>query len=115
LLAVLIFSPAFAQSPGFEISDVHIAAKSTNMFMRTSPPRNGRYEIHSATMVDLIRLAYGFDADKILGGPSWLEMNRYDVVAKVPSDATLETTAPMLPSVSNSRRTKTSNHFPAMC
>jgi uncharacterized protein (TIGR03435 family) len=96
LLAVLISSPAFAQSPGFEIADVHIAAKSTNMFMRTSPPRNGRYEIHSATMVDLVRLAYGFDADKILGGPSWLEMNHYDVVAKVPSDATVETTAPML-------------------
>jgi uncharacterized protein (TIGR03435 family) len=96
LLAVLISSPAFAQSPGFEIADVHTAAKSTNMFMRTGPPRNGRYEIHSATVVDLIRVAYGFDADKILGGPSWLEMNHYDVVAKVPSDATLETTAPML-------------------
>ncbi len=96
LLAVLVSSPAFAQSPGFEIVDVHMAAKSTNMFMRTSPPRNGRYEIHSATMVDLIRIAYGFDTDKILGGPSWLEMNRYDVIAKVPSDVTLETTAPML-------------------
>ncbi len=95
-LTILVSSPAFAQSPGFEISDVHVAAKSTNMFVRTSPPRNGRYEIHSATMVDLIRIAYGFDLDKILGGPSWLEMNRYDMIAKVPSDATLETTAPML-------------------
>ena len=62
-LAVLISSPAFGQAR-FEIADVHIAAKSTNMFMRTSPPRNGRYEIHSATMVDLIRLAYGLDADQ---------------------------------------------------
>jgi uncharacterized protein (TIGR03435 family) len=103
-LAVLISSPALAQTPPssttdapeFEIADAHVAAKSSNMFIRTSPPRGGRYEIHSATMVDLIRIAYGFDLDKILGGPSWLEMNHYDVIAKVPADATLETTAPML-------------------
>ena len=106
-MAALSFTSAFGQSvpvpstdvPGFEIADVHIAAKAINMYVRTSPPRGGRYEIHSATMVDLIRIAYGFDADKILGGPSWLEMNRYDVIAKVPSDATLETTAPMLQSL----------------
>jgi hypothetical protein len=54
--------------PEFEIADVHIAAKSSNMLVRTSPPRNGWYEIHSATMVDLIRIAYGFDLDKIPGG-----------------------------------------------
>ena len=104
---VLIAASAFAQSPltpakdgpAFEISDVHVAHKAINMYMRSGPPRGGRYEIHSATMVDLIRVAWGFDADKILGGPSWLEMNRYDVIAKVPADATLETTAPMLQSL----------------
>jgi uncharacterized protein (TIGR03435 family) len=104
LSIILICSALLAQSPqstakdteGFEIADAHIAAKSSSMFLRTSPPRNGRYEIHNATMIDLIRIAYGFDFDRILGGPSWLEMNRYDVVAKVPSGATLETTAPML-------------------
>jgi len=98
LFVVLSAMSAFAQAPSgaFEIADVHVAAKATNTFPRSSAPRGGRYEIHGATMVDLIRLAYGFDADKILGGPSWLEMNRYDVIAKVPGDATLETTAPML-------------------
>src|SRR5262245_59506577 len=35
-------------------------------------------------MVDLIRIAYGFDADKILGGPNWLEYDRFDVIAKTP-------------------------------
>ena len=41
-------------------------------------------------MVDLIRIAYGFDPDKILGGPNWLEMDRFDVIAKVPPDSTPE-------------------------
>ena len=37
-------------------------------------------------MLDLIRLAYGYQADKIYGGPTWLEMSRYNVTAKVPPD-----------------------------
>ena len=87
--------PAYAQSPDdagakFEIADIHPAAKVTgqmNQFMGTSPPRNGRYEIRNASMLDLVRLAYGFDQDKVLGGPSWLEMDRFDVIAKIPANA----------------------------
>jgi uncharacterized protein (TIGR03435 family) len=47
-------------------------------------------------MVDLIRIGYGFDNDKILGGPSWLEMDRFDLVGKVPAGATLESVNLML-------------------
>ena len=47
-------------------------------------------------MLDLIRFAYGFTPDKIIGGPSWLEMDRYDVIAKVPSGSTPETEKLML-------------------
>ncbi len=38
-------------------------------------------------MVDLVRTAYGVEADKVLGGPNWLEMDRFDVIAKVPEGA----------------------------
>lgn len=41
-------------------------------------------------MIDLISTAYGFDADKILGGPGWLEMDRFDVIAKVPTGTKTE-------------------------
>jgi uncharacterized protein (TIGR03435 family) len=92
--------PAFGQPPEtppkFAIADVHASAKTVNPFVRISAPRGGRYEIKNATMVDLIRTAYGFDADKVLGGPSWLEMDRYDVRAKVPDDATPDAVKPML-------------------
>jgi uncharacterized protein (TIGR03435 family) len=99
-LTALLASAAFSQSPDvapkFEIADVHASAKSRNAFVRTGPVRNGRYEIKTATMVDLIRIAYGFDADKILGGPNWLELDRFDVIAKVPPDSTAETQKQML-------------------
>src|SRR3954454_15768274 len=77
----------------FEAADIHVSPKTTspmNGFTRTGPVRAGRYEIKSAAMVDLVRIAYGFDADKILGGPNWLEMDRFDVTAKVPEGSTPE-------------------------
>ncbi len=90
-------APVAADAPRFEIADVHVSPKALNQFIRTGPPRAGRYEIRTATMWDLVRIAYGFDPDKILEGPSWLEMNRYDVIAKVPADATtIEAVTPML-------------------
>jgi uncharacterized protein (TIGR03435 family) len=58
--------------------------------------RDGRYELRNATMVDLIRTAHTVDADKVLGGPNWLEFDRFDVIAKVPSKTSQETLKSML-------------------
>jgi uncharacterized protein (TIGR03435 family) len=85
-----------SNAPQFEIADVHTSAKTNRDVMRVSPARNGRYEIHNATMLNLIGRAFGFEADKILGGPNWLELDRYDVIAKVPADSTPETQKLML-------------------
>lgn len=103
--SMLIFCAVWAalaeDSPKFEAADVHVSPKPANanpnfQFARISPVRAGRYEVKSANMVDLIRFAYGFDADKILGGPNWLELDRYDVVAKLPNDTTPENQKLML-------------------
>jgi len=91
--------------PRFEIADVHVSPKSSSPFpfMRTGPVRGGRYEVKTASMVDLVATAYGFDADKVLGGPNWLEMDRFDVIAKVPADSTEETRKLMLQSLLEDR------------
>jgi uncharacterized protein (TIGR03435 family) len=86
----------------FEAADVRVSVPVENgppalsTAVRIGVPRNGRYDIARATMVDLIRTAYGVEADKVVGGPHWLEMNRYDIVAKVPASASRETVMPML-------------------
>lgn len=99
--------PALCQStekpPGFEAADVHVSAKIVNPFIRTGPVRGGRYEVKNATMVDLIGIAYGFAPNKVLGGPSWLEMDRFDVLAKVPPGSTPETQKLMLQSLLEDR------------
>jgi uncharacterized protein (TIGR03435 family) len=107
LLATLALLAAFGQSSDsaarFEIADVHVSPKSPTSFLRVSPPRGGRYELKNATMVDLIRIAYDYNSDKILGGPSWLEMDRFDAIAKVPAGANTETIKPMLRSLLDER------------
>src|SRR4051812_32990371 len=107
LWSALAAGMAFAQTPDalpkFEAADVHVSPKSQNQFPRPSPVRAGRYEIKTASVADLIRLAYGFDMDKIVGGPSWLELDRFDVVGKVPADSTPEMHKQMLQSLLTER------------
>jgi uncharacterized protein (TIGR03435 family) len=100
----LLSGVAFGQSaealPAFELADIH-ASRQTNTIltqgMRGGVLRaGGRYELTNATMVDLIRTAYGVDADKVLSGPSWLESDRFDVIAKAPPRATPESVKLML-------------------
>ena len=84
----------------FEVADVRVSVPAENVppalntAVRIGVPRNGLYEIRRATMLDLVRTAYAVEADKVLGGPHWLEMNRFDIVAKVPPSATRETVTP---------------------
>lgn len=107
ILATCLCFAAFAQAPEdqtkFEVADVHVSAKSANPFMRTGAVRGGRYEVKTATMVDLIRQAYGYDPDKILGGPNWLEMDRFDVIAKVPAGSSPEQHKEMLQALLDER------------
>ncbi len=100
----LLSGAAIGQSVGtqvnprlsFEIAVVHVSAHSTNPNMRGGLLRGGRYELRTANMVDLIRTAYSIDADKVLGGPSWLESDRFDVIAKTQASTSLDTAKLML-------------------
>ncbi len=65
----------------FEAPDIHVSAKAPNTYM-TTLFRGGRYRVRKATMLDLIRVAYGVDSDRIFGGPGWLETDRFDLIAK---------------------------------
>jgi uncharacterized protein (TIGR03435 family) len=49
--------------------------------------RAGRVELHGASIAGMIRAAWGMDLDRIVGGPSWVELDRFDVIAKLPDHA----------------------------
>src|SRR5580692_10185185 len=98
ILAVLAFAQT-AEQPKFLVTDVHVSPKTQNQFMRPPSTRGDRYELRNASMVDLIGLAYNSNQTKILGGPSWLEMDRFDVTAKQPPQTTPEMQKLMLQSL----------------
>jgi len=88
LLVALPYPCPADDPPRFEAADVHVSASPPNAAVRAQPGRGGRYEARNASMVGLIRLAYGYNTDKILGGPVWLEMDSFDVTAKIPAGST---------------------------
>ena len=114
-VTVFFVSVAYAQSasqspsqsadkPTFEIASVQVSPRAT--WAKTPPNAmqggflvGDRYEIHRATMLDLIHLAWQVDADKIYGGPSWLDYDKFDIVAKTAPGTRAETLRRMLQSL----------------
>lgn len=90
--------------PGLAFNSVEIRAAAPNtMPQMRSRFGNGRYELHNATAVDLIETAWGVDADSVSGGPDWLDLNRYDVVAMAPATSTPQMLRTMLQSTLKDR------------
>ncbi len=83
-LSILLCGTAFGQTaavPTFDVADVHLSPAGANPFMNIGVV-GSRYEIHTATMVDLIGTAYGVDSTAVTGGPAWLEKDRFEIIAK---------------------------------
>src|SRR5262249_2249846 len=89
------FGPA-DPSVKFEIADVHASPASALAAMSGGVPRNGRYEVRNATMLDLVRTAYSVEPEKVAGGPNWLSTDRFDVIAKASTNVNQETARLML-------------------
>jgi uncharacterized protein (TIGR03435 family) len=65
--------------------------------MRGGYIRAGRFEARQASLVDLIVLAWSLSgSEKVVGGPGWLDTDRFDIVAKAPADTTQENAKLML-------------------
>src|ERR687888_498294 len=71
-LVVILSCSVFGQSTEkplvFELADVHVSPPTTLAAMSGGVPRGGRYELRNATMLDLIRTAYGVEPEKVVGG-----------------------------------------------
>src|SRR4051812_33862124 len=83
----LLAVPLRAQSPTpratFDIASIQVSTRP-NPGMRGGILRGDRYELRNATMVDLIRTAWNVPPERVSGGPSWLEWNRWDIAALAP-------------------------------
>jgi uncharacterized protein (TIGR03435 family) len=80
-----------ADTPRFEAADIHASVLTANIrsnFMQGPFVGGGRFEIRKATIVDLIRVGWSVQPDKIVGGPGWTGIDKFDILAKAPAGAT---------------------------
>ncbi|HEX4275009.1 MAG TPA: TIGR03435 family protein [Bryobacteraceae bacterium] len=92
----------FAQTrPVFEAAEIHRSGPAMNpyTFISGGVLRGARYDLRKATMLDMIRVAWGVDPQVVLGGPNWLEFDRFDIAAKAPPASSPETVRLMLQSL----------------
>jgi uncharacterized protein (TIGR03435 family) len=85
ILLPLVRAAAQEEKPAFEAADVHVSAAGATESGGFLPA--GRLEYNATTLLQLISLAYSVPPERISGGPSWLDTDRFDVVAKGPSSA----------------------------
>jgi uncharacterized protein (TIGR03435 family) len=85
---------ALANEPAFEVASITPCKPDTpapdyehsGMAHFTAP--GGRFNARAATVKFLIEWAYDILPVQHSGGPSWMELDRYDIVAKAGRDAT---------------------------
>jgi uncharacterized protein (TIGR03435 family) len=100
IVSTVLSSASFAWGANtddvFAVADVH-----PSPFRREPEERGGtlagnRYELRDATMLSLIARAYGVEPRSVVGGPSWLEWDRFDIFAKADPTASPEDLHDML-------------------
>ena len=77
-----------AAKPAFVIADVHDSPHRSFPFSNGGDLRGDRYTLRQSTMIDLVARAYTIDPEMVQGGPAWLEMKRFDIMAKADPKAT---------------------------
>lgn len=118
-LAAFLCSPGNAQSatdsrpaeakPEFEVASIKPSVLpgrgAIRLGMRGGPGSAdpGRVTYTLSTVRDLMADAYDVQRNQILGGPSWLDTERFDIVAKVPASATKQRVRGMLQSLLEER------------
>jgi uncharacterized protein (TIGR03435 family) len=93
-LLLLSLDPCRCQQPAFEVASVTPCKPGTpespgehaGMVQFTYP--GGRFTARATTVKFLLEWAYGIQPSQHSGGPDWLGLDRYDIVAKADGNAT---------------------------
>ena len=90
--AMLALLPA--QTPGpqkkaeFEAASIHPATDDGDHDLDTD---KGLFRTHNLTLKRLIATAWEIDSAQVLGGPSWIDSDTWDVTARVPAEFAQQT------------------------
>ena len=84
-VALLYCTAAFAQLPAFEVASIKPTAAIDKHTTFHSTP--GRLAMTGYTLRALIVEAYNVGGFQVLGGPGWMDDDRYDILARADGPA----------------------------
>jgi len=90
-----VLSAQTPASPAFEAASVKPHQSADQQTMMVVQP-GGRFVATNIPLLFFIRTAYRLQDDQIVGGPGWLNSDRFDIVAKADAGATLQQLPPMM-------------------
>ena len=82
LVTLALFGQAPPDRPAFEVVDVQPSKITT--FRKEAFLPSGRVELPGMTLKVMIMASYGVQENMVVGGPKWIDTDRFDVVAKAP-------------------------------
>ncbi len=82
--------------PSFEVATIKLSDPNAPGKGFGGPP--GKFQTRNTTLNDLIMFAYQLQTKQIIGGPSWMESEKFDIVGKqdTPGQATEQQTRGMM-------------------
>ena len=101
-VGILALIPALLpawQAPAFEVADIKPSDPSVQKTGKGRMLPGGRIEVPGYTVKDLIIFSYGITDDMISGGPKWIGDDRFDIIAKAPEGAPMDSLRMMMRSL----------------
>jgi uncharacterized protein (TIGR03435 family) len=98
----MAFGQSTAVQPSFEVASVKLAAPQGNIVRPIFGGDAGRVSYTSVSLGGMLARAFGLKSYQ-LSGPSWLDSERYDVVAKIPDGSAKDQVPLMLQRLLNER------------
>jgi len=100
-VVMIVLAPATGRSqarPAFEVASIkpHPPDAGGRVTVGIMPQPGGRLTVTGANLRALIRFAYNIDNAQISGGPTWMDSDQYDIVAKGDGNATTDQLREML-------------------
>ena len=79
--------PASASALVYDVASVRPHPAGDGSMSISEPPHLARLTLTGVTMANIVQIAYGINEFQLFGGPSWLQSQRFDVLARSDSAA----------------------------
>jgi uncharacterized protein (TIGR03435 family) len=83
LAPTILAEPQRTDGPAFLVASVKPNLSDGDMSADLSP---GRFDARNLSVKSLVRIAYGVEFQRIVGGPDWVDSARFDIAAVFDSD-----------------------------